>query len=214
MAQSFSNVVKAYQDEMKNLPFVSKGTFGQSVVGADGFPTTLFFGFLFSDHEKAIKLLQECGVLKRETLCPTCGSNVSLWRSDSVIDKFHWRCRKGKRGQQCNATRSVRHSSWFTKSKLTLLEVMLLTYYIMQKVPSAEIQKQLYIEQHTASDRFQFCREVLLDFVEGNSEMIGGEEKVVEIDESKFGKTKYHRGHYVNGQWVFGGVESGAGITF
>jgi hypothetical protein len=88
---------------------------------------------------------------------------------------------------------------------------MLLTYYIMQKVPSTEIQ---YVEQHTASDWFQFCREVLLDFVERNCEMIGEEGKVVEIDESKFGKTKYHRGHYVNGQWVFGGVERGAGITF
>jgi hypothetical protein len=59
---------------------------------------------------------------------------------------------------------------------------------------SAEIQKQLHIEQHTASDWFQFCREVLLDFVERKSEMIGGEGKVVEIDESKFGKRKYHRG--------------------
>ena len=29
----------------------------------------------------------------------------------------------------------------------------------------------------------------------------------VEIDESKFGKRKYHRGHKVEGQWVFGGWE-------
>jgi hypothetical protein len=39
MAQSFSTVVKAYQDEMKYLPFVPKGSFGRSLVGADGFPT-------------------------------------------------------------------------------------------------------------------------------------------------------------------------------
>jgi hypothetical protein len=65
---------------------------------------------------------------------------------------------------------------------------MLLPYCIMQKVPSAEIQKQLHVEQHTVSDWFQFCREILLDFVERKSEKIGGEGKVVEIDESKFGK--------------------------
>jgi len=29
----------------------------------------------------------------------------------------------------------------------------------------------------------------------------------VEIDESKFGKRKYHRGHRVEGAWVVGGVE-------
>jgi len=37
---------------------------------------------------------------------------------------------------------------------------------------------------------------------------------VVEIDESKFGKGKYHQGHYVKGQWVFGGIEMGTGRTF
>lgn len=29
----------------------------------------------------------------------------------------------------------------------------------------------------------------------------------MQIDESKIGKTKYHRGHVVEGQWVFGGIE-------
>ena len=39
------------------------------------------------------------------------------------------------------------------------------------------------------------------------SEQIGGNGIEVEIDESKFGKQKYHRGHKVEGQWVFGGRE-------
>jgi len=142
------------------------------------------------------------------------GSNMSLWKSERVIDKLRWRCGKGKRGQRCNATWSLRHSSWFTDSKLTLLEIMLLTYDIMQKAPSNAIQKELQIEEHTACDWFRFCREVVLDFIENKSEMIVGEGKVVEIDESKFGKRKYHRGHSVKGQWVFGGVERATGRTF
>jgi hypothetical protein len=44
-------------------------------------------------------------------------------------------------------------------------------------------------------------------FLEGCSVKIGGPNKTVEIDESKFGKRKYHRGHPFKGQWVFGGVE-------
>jgi transposase-like protein len=44
--------------------------------------------------------------------------------------------------------------------------------------------------------------------------MIGGLGKVVEVDESKFGRRKYHRGCYVKGQWVFGGIERGSGRTF
>ena len=43
---------------------------------------------------------------------------------------------------------------------------------------------------------------------------VGGVNKIVEIDESKFGKRKYHRGHRVEGQWVFGGVERDSGRCF
>jgi hypothetical protein len=36
---------------------------------------------------------------------------------------------------------------------------------------------------------------------------IGGNGKIVEIDEEKFGKRKYNRGHRVDGVWVLGMVE-------
>ena len=44
--------------------------------------------------------------------------------------------------------------------------------------------------------------------------MIGGEGKVVEMDESKFGKRKYHQDHYMKSQWVFGGIGRGTCRTF
>ena len=50
-------------------------------------------------------------------------------------------------------------------------------------------------------------REVCLHDVLDSSQQIGGEGIEVEIDESKFGKHKYYRGHKVDGQWVFGGRE-------
>jgi hypothetical protein len=44
--------------------------------------------------------------------------------------------------------------------------------------------------------------------------MFGGDGKAVETDEIKFGRRKYHRGHYVKGHWMFEGVERGSGRTF
>ena len=35
---------------------------------------------------------------------------------------------------------------------------------------------------------------------------IGGPGTTVEIDESKFGKIKYHQGRKIEGKWVFGGL--------
>jgi len=69
----------------------------------------------------------------------------------------------------------------------------------MQKVPSKAIQKEHKIDQRNACDWFQFCREVVLDFIESKHKISGGEGKVVEIDESKFRKRKYQGGH-VKGQ--------------
>ena len=37
---------------------------------------------------------------------------------------------------------------------------------------------------------------------------------MVEIDESKFGERKYHRGRRFEGQWVFGRVERESGHCF
>ena len=35
---------------------------------------------------------------------------------------------------------------------------------------------------------------------------IGGPGMIVEIDESKFGKTRFNRSRFIEGQWVFGGI--------
>jgi hypothetical protein len=48
----------------------------------------------------------------------------------------------------------------------------------------------------------------------GCSEKIGGRNKTVEIEKSKFGRRKYHRGHAVKGECVFGGVKLDSGKTF
>jgi len=61
--------------------------------------------------------------------------------------------------------------------------------------------------EHTVVDWRNFAREVCLSVLEQDSEQIGGAGKFVEIDESKFGKRKYHRGKRVEGVWVFGGIE-------
>ena len=55
----------------------------------------------------------------------------------------------------------------------------------------------------------------MLVSLEGCSEKkIGGPNRTVEVDESRFGRREYHRGHPVQGLWVFGGVERGSGRLF
>lgn len=78
----------------------------------------------------------------------------------------------------------------------------------MDNVQLQVIEKHIRIAHETAVDWSNFCREVLYDAVITRSDQpLGGinddgTPKIVEIDESKFGKRKYHKGHRVEGQWV------------
>jgi len=86
-------------------------------------------------------------------------------------------------------------------------------YYSEQIVhPNVSVNQRHYT--HTVADWGMFCRETMVVFLEGSSVKIGGPNKTVEIDESKFGRRKYYRGHPAKGQWVFGGVERESGETF
>lgn len=59
----------------------------------------------------------------------------------------------------------------------------------------------------TVCSYFKYFRELVSDALDESDFCIGGPNIVVEIDESKFGKRKHHRGHRVEGVWILGGVE-------
>jgi ISXO2-like transposase domain len=78
----------------------------------------------------------------------------------------------------------------------------------------AHIQSELGLAKATCIKLSRLFRDIVFDKMITQFEPIGGEGKIVEIDESKFGKRKYNRGHRVEGQWVFGAYERGSGLTF
>ena len=117
-----------------------------------------------------------------------------------VEDKYYskdgvvWRCTNRK----CNKKVSIREGSWFSGSHL-LEQIVKLTYYWVYSLPNDHISRELKIgSEHTLVDWKNFAREVCLEILQQDNCKIGGVGKVVEIDESKFGKRKYHRGKRVD----------------
>jgi hypothetical protein len=62
-------------------------------------------------------------------------------------------------------------------------------------------------DQETVSDYFGYFRQLVGSALEDDDQAIGGENVIVEIDETKIAKRKNHRGHRVEGAWILGGVE-------
>ena len=87
-------------------------------------------------------------------------------------------------------------------------------YDILRRDSAHQIENKLSLNDHTVADWGMFCSVTMPKFFEGSTEKISGPNKTVKIDESKIGWRKYNRGHHVQGQWVFGGVEQGPGGTF
>jgi hypothetical protein len=120
----FQSVVQHFQTEIPEAP---NGSLGRNLLGEDGIATRMFLICLSCNTERGIKFLQEVRLLKKQMKCPKCQGSMNLSKYEVGMDKFRRYCgKKGTEGR-CQTSRSVRHSSWFTNSKLTFLEVMLLT---------------------------------------------------------------------------------------
>ncbi len=165
------------------------------------------------DQGKLLEWLEDAGVIGNFAgVCEKCGKGKIDKRKDSSKnDGYVWRCSN----KQCHFKISVRHSSWFSSSKLPISVLLKLTFYWVNKCREDFVKTQLRLgSDHTLVDWYNFCREVCLEILVGENEQIGGPGVEVEIDESKFGKRKYHRGRRVDGVWVFGGIEKGSDKMF
>ena len=160
------------------------------------------------DKEKMFNWLKDKKLLGdyQNATCEKCYFGKLRLQTDKSFsqDGIYWRCNNSS----CRKKISIRKNSWFEKSHMSLESILKLTYYWVYKYPEELLMHELKIgSDHTAVDWYNFAREVCVEVLERNSEQIGGPGEIVEIDESKFGKRKYHRGKRVDGVWVFGGID-------
>ncbi|KAG0418335.1 hypothetical protein DMUE_6402, partial [Dictyocoela muelleri] len=93
----------------------------------------------------------------------------------------------------------------FFKSHLSLDEILKVIFHLINGEKVKTIVSSLGFDKKT-------IRRILISIgkiIETYNEhyKIGGEGVIVEVDESKFGRRKYNRGHRVEGTWIVGGVE-------
>ena len=75
-------------------------------------------------------------------------------------DGLKWECRKQIKGKKHRAEVSIRRGSWFDNRKMTLEEILKLTYWWCQDLDQAQIKHELGLAESTGVDWDSFCREV------------------------------------------------------
>jgi transposase-like protein len=213
MVDKITKVLQEYQEKVSVMPFIPKCSFQRDLLGASGDMNKIFLTFLFCDYAMGLQFLKDVGIIRSNVQCNSGGHTLS-WQPDASVSDGFRRCRRMVGGVRCSVSKSIRHPPWFQNSHLTFQEILFLTYDILCREPAHQIKHEHRFGDHVIPDWGMYCLEAMSVFLEGCSEKIDGPNRTVEIDESKFGQRKYHRGHSVRGQWVFGGIERESGRTF
>ena len=154
----------------------------------------------FDTTEKCISFAEEEGLILKSKLCRTHRIPMLVSLSDrSTVGIF--RCRKGA----CRKRTAVSRSSgtWFENAKIPLPQIFYIMFAFASHWSHSQVRKNSFIKEPilssaTICDWYNYCREaVVLYQVDHQVAVgkIGGPGKIVQIDESKFGKRKYNKGN-------------------
>jgi ISXO2-like transposase domain len=160
---------------------------------------------LFESEDDAISFLEETGVIIKPNFCPAC-KNFNIKRKG-----MRWRCSL----ERCQKSISILKvgvyiyfkGTFFDSHKLKVNEILELGYCWLLGMNNLSIQNMTGRSNKTVIAIAGYFRQLVGDSLDLEDTKIGVPGVIVEVDEAKFGKRKYNRGHRVDGAWVLGGVE-------
>ena len=101
----------------------------------------------------------------------------------------------------------MNNNTFFSDTRLKSNEVLMLARLWLAKVSVCSAIDLTGHSEKTVVAFWNHFRQLVSSSIEEDDTVIGGEGIIVEVDDTKLGKRKYHRGHRVEGVWVVVGVE-------
>lgn len=146
--------------------------------------------------ESTIRFLISKDVFYMPRLCSSCNGPVFLRGKDI-------RCTKDR----CRKKISLYAHYFFAGSRIPIHDVFLLGYLWLTGSSYSVALAQSGLSTHAIVEYYSYFRQLVASSLEPVDSFIGGPGIIVEVDESKFGRRKYHRGKHIEGAWVIGGIE-------
>ena len=135
-------------------------------------------------------------------ICENCNQQCKFYTEKS--GKMFYRCTL----KSCaNVKVSIWHGTVFYNAKIPFHKIMLIFNLWLYETKIMKIVEMTKLSLKCIKRFIHLAESIIIADLDEEDELIGGEGIEVQIDESKFGKRKYNRGHQVNGVWILGGVE-------
>ncbi|XP_017492738.1 PREDICTED: uncharacterized protein LOC108380853, partial [Rhagoletis zephyria] len=118
-----------------------------------------------------------------------------------------------------NVAKSVSRAkgTWFENAHVSLPHIFYMTYCFAQRFSHHTVRLENYVggplSSRTITDWNSYCRETIVLYQldqQQSAGKIGGPGKVVQIDESKFGKRKFNKGNINLNRWIMSLIEDGS----
>ena len=168
-------------------------------------PSITAFANVIRNEEDAIQMLVDNDVIKavEDEYCIEldCGGRMGLKDRNRSFRQL-----------KCNSCRSCRSrfaGTFFDGAKIEIHMILYLAIFWLCKMSVGQVMTYVKkMSNETVTNYYGHFRQLVANMIDETKLVLGGEGVEVEIDESKFAKRKYHRGHRVGTKdWVFGGIE-------
>jgi transposase-like protein len=164
-------------------------------------PTLDEFNILFPNELSCLQYLHNHNVFYSSIICSGCFQDIRL-----TPDRSSFMCNRRvclKRGHRI----SYQYGTFFYESSLSCIQVLKIGLLWLAK---ASVETSICLTGHSSTticNFYRHFRQLVSSSLTIEDQIIGGEGIEVAIDETKLGKRKYNRGHYVDGVWVLVGIE-------
>ena len=163
---------------------------------------------IFSKDPNAIvDFMKEHKLLTSSCNCLICTKPMEMVTRplSSTSDGFGWRC-TNQRCSKRHTYHTIRSGSFFENSKVTLSKWLYIIYLWSHQTKVTAAVKQVDIGEKTVIQMYQYLRDVCSSKLLHTPIQLGGQDVVVQIDESLFKhKSKHNRGRRPQKElWVFG----------
>lgn len=140
-------------------------------------------------------------LVKHSTDCVKCGGIMYINYAQN--GNMTYKCS----ARNCRAKKHIRNNTIFGLARVVPVTLLTVLVAWIMKYPSSVIVRETGLSRPTVTKLINAFREMLVVWLLENSAKIGGIGRIVEVDESAFGKRKYNRGRLTKTRWVVGGID-------
>jgi hypothetical protein len=143
-------------------------------------PSTFELQHILFDENACNEYLLENDVFYSAMTCTSCGRPMQ--RS---LERWSFRCSK----KDCRREVSLRIHTFFYGSMLKTNAILYLGHLWLSGVSNSSAKILTGFSQHTITNFYGHFRKLVANTLDEESAVIGGENVIVEVDETKLGKT-------------------------